>query len=135
MWSEDLHWAWKLREQKRKRDEIKNSTNPSVLESKELFELYATDLGQEIEMEQTPLNLITKEKWNINIERMYVEKKYLWSGSEYLLTCQSVAHRMQNVLDGRSCNWSVALSVSLKTCLDVMHITFGSQVTYSHQLW
>lgn len=62
MWSEDLHWAWKLREQKRKRDEIKNSTNPSVLESKELFELYATDLGQEIEMEQTPLNLITKEK-------------------------------------------------------------------------
>ena len=133
MWSEDLHWAWKLREQKRKQDEIKNSTNPSVLESKELFELYATDLGQEIEMEQTPLNLITKEKWNINIERMYVEKKYLWSGSEYLLTCQSVAHRMQNVLDGRSCNWSVAFSVSLKTCLDVMHITFGSQVTY--QLW
>ena len=62
MWSEDLHWAWKLREQKRKQDEIKNSTNPSVLESKELFELYATDLGQEIEMEQTPLNLITKEK-------------------------------------------------------------------------
>lgn len=62
MWSEDLHWAWKLREHKRKQDEIKNSTNPSVLESKELFELYATDLGQEIEMEQTPLNLITKEK-------------------------------------------------------------------------
>lgn len=62
MWSEDLHWAWKLREQKRKQDETKNSTNPSVLESKELFELYATDLGQEIEMEQTPLNLITKEK-------------------------------------------------------------------------
>nr|XP_058959358.1 tetratricopeptide repeat protein 33-like [Pocillopora verrucosa] len=62
MWSEDLHWAWKLREQKRKQDEIKNSTNPSVLESKELFELYATDLGQEIEMEQTSLNLITKEK-------------------------------------------------------------------------
>ena len=62
MWSEDLHWAWKLREQKMKQDEIKNSTNPSVLESKELFELYATDLGQEIEMEQTPLNLITKEK-------------------------------------------------------------------------
>lgn len=62
MWSEDLHWAWKLREQTRKQDEIKYSTNPSVLESKELFELYATDLGQEIEMEQTPLNLITKEK-------------------------------------------------------------------------
>lgn len=62
MWTEDLHWAWKLRDQKRKQDENKNGRNLPEQESKELLELYASDLEQEKEMERTSMNLITKEK-------------------------------------------------------------------------
>lgn len=62
MWTEDLLWAWKLRDQKRKQDENKNGRNLPEQESKELLELYASDLEQEKEMERTSMNLITKEK-------------------------------------------------------------------------
>lgn len=46
MWTEDLQWAWKLRDQKWKQDKD-NSNSISTQESKELLELYAEDLEQD----------------------------------------------------------------------------------------
>ena len=45
MWTEDLHWAWKLREEKRKQEKDNNSR--STQDTKELQELYAEDLEQD----------------------------------------------------------------------------------------
>lgn len=48
MWTEDLHWAWKLRDQKRQQDKEKLDST-STQQSKELSELYAADLDTETE--------------------------------------------------------------------------------------
>ena len=48
MWTEDLHWAWKLRDQKRQQDKEKLDSI-STQHSKELSELYAADLDTETE--------------------------------------------------------------------------------------
>ncbi|XP_020623707.1 tetratricopeptide repeat protein 33-like [Orbicella faveolata] len=46
MWTEDLHWAWKLRDQKRKQEKD-NSSSRSIQDTQELQELYAEDLDQD----------------------------------------------------------------------------------------
>ena len=51
MWTEDLHWAWKLRDQKRQQDKEKLDTI-STQHSKELSELYAADLDTETEKDE-----------------------------------------------------------------------------------
>lgn len=50
MWTEDLKWAWKLRDQKRKQAK-EDQNSQSTQESKELLELYAADLEHENDME------------------------------------------------------------------------------------
>ncbi|CAH3014514.1 unnamed protein product [Porites evermanni] len=51
MWTEDLHWAWKLRDQKRQQDKEKLDSI-STQHSKELSELYAADLDTETEKDE-----------------------------------------------------------------------------------
>lgn len=51
MWTEDLHWAWKLRDQKRQQDKEKLDSI-STQQSKELLELYAADLDTETEKDE-----------------------------------------------------------------------------------
>lgn len=51
MWTEDLHWAWKLRDQKRQQDKEKLDSI-STQHSKELSELYAADLDTETEKDK-----------------------------------------------------------------------------------
>lgn len=51
MWTEDLHWAWKLRDQKRQQDKEKLDSI-STQHSKELSELYAADLDTEAEKDE-----------------------------------------------------------------------------------
>ncbi|KAL9983492.1 hypothetical protein ACROYT_G005675 [Oculina patagonica] len=50
MWTEDLKWAWKLRDQKRKQDK-EDQNCQSAQESRELLELYAADLEHENDIE------------------------------------------------------------------------------------
>ena len=50
MWIEDLHWAWKLRDQKRKQEKDNNNSR-STQDTEELWELYAEDLEQENDFE------------------------------------------------------------------------------------
>lgn len=50
MWTEDLHWAWKLRDEKRKQEKD-NSNSTSIQDTIELRELYAEDLGQDNDFE------------------------------------------------------------------------------------
>lgn len=50
MWTEDLHWAWKLRDQNRKQEKD-NSNSRSTQDTRELQELYAEDLGQDNDVE------------------------------------------------------------------------------------
>lgn len=47
MCTEDLHWAWKLRDQKRQQ-ERKHCNSASTQESKELLELYAADIEDDM---------------------------------------------------------------------------------------
>ena len=49
MWTEDLHWAWKLRDQKRKQE--KDDNTRSTQDTKELQELYTEDLEQDNDFE------------------------------------------------------------------------------------
>ena len=51
MWTEDLHWAWKLSDQKRQQDKEKLDSI-STQHSKELSELYAADLDTEAEKDE-----------------------------------------------------------------------------------
>ncbi|KAM7449166.1 Tetratricopeptide repeat protein 33 [Porites harrisoni] len=51
MWTEDLHWAWKLRDQKRQQDKEKLDSI-STQHSKELSELYTADLDTETEKDE-----------------------------------------------------------------------------------
>jgi len=51
MWTEDLHWAWKLRDQKRQQDKEKLDSI-STQHSKERLELYAADLDTETEKDE-----------------------------------------------------------------------------------
>lgn len=51
MWTEDLHWAWKLRDQKRQQDKEKLDSI-STQHRKELSELYAADLDTEAEKDE-----------------------------------------------------------------------------------
>lgn len=51
MWTEDLHWAWKLRDQKRQQDKEKLDSI-STQHSKELSELYAADVDTETEKDE-----------------------------------------------------------------------------------
>lgn len=51
MWTEDLHWAWKLRDQKRQQDKEKLDSI-STQQSKELSELYAADVDTETEKDE-----------------------------------------------------------------------------------
>ena len=51
MWTEDLHWAWKLRDQKRQQDKEKLDSI-STQHSKELSELYTADLDAETEKDE-----------------------------------------------------------------------------------
>ena len=51
MWTEDLHWAWKLRDQKRQQDKEKRDSI-STQHSKELSELSAADLDTETEKDE-----------------------------------------------------------------------------------
>ena len=47
MWTEDLHWAWKLRDQKRQQEREKINSATSQ-ESQELLEFYAADLENDL---------------------------------------------------------------------------------------
>lgn len=60
-WTEDLHWAWKLRDEKRKQEED-NCNSRSTQDTKELQELYAEDLEQDNDFEASIL------KCNVNKE-------------------------------------------------------------------
>lgn len=51
MWTEDLHWAWKLRDEKRQQDKEKLDSI-STQHSKELSELYTADLDTETEKDE-----------------------------------------------------------------------------------
>ena len=51
MWKEDLHWAWKLRDQKRKQEKENYMNSRSTQETKEYLELYAEDLEQDNDFE------------------------------------------------------------------------------------
>ena len=51
MWTEDLHWAWKLRDQKRQQDKEKLDSI-STPHSKELSGLYTADLDTETEKDE-----------------------------------------------------------------------------------
>ena len=61
-WTEDLHWAWKLRDEKRKQEEDKICNSRSTQDTKELQELYAEDLEQDNDFEASIL------KCNVNKE-------------------------------------------------------------------
>ena len=61
IWTEDLQWAWKLRDQKRKQDKD-NSNSTSTQESKELLELYAEDLEQDNDFEASILKCNHKKE-------------------------------------------------------------------------
>ena len=65
MWTEDLHWAWKLRDQKRQQDKEKLDSI-STHHSKELSELYAADLDTETEKDEfvKKTNSIKEESLN-----------------------------------------------------------------------
>lgn len=51
MWTEDLHWAWKLRDEKRQQDKEKLDSI-STQHSKELSELYTADIDTETEKDE-----------------------------------------------------------------------------------
>ena len=51
MWTEDLHWAWKLRDQKRQQNKEKLDSI-STQHSKERSELYTADLDTETEKDE-----------------------------------------------------------------------------------
>ena len=51
MWTEDLHWAWKLRDEKRQQEKEKLDSI-STQHSKELSELYTADLDTETEKDE-----------------------------------------------------------------------------------
>ena len=51
MWTEDLHWAWKLRDQKRQQNKEKLDSI-STQHSKERLELYTADLDTETEKDE-----------------------------------------------------------------------------------
>ena len=61
MWTEDLHWAWKLRDQKRQQDKEKLDSI-STQHSKELSELYAADLDTETEKDEFVQKQTTSRK-------------------------------------------------------------------------
>ncbi|CAH3124160.1 unnamed protein product [Porites lobata] len=65
MWTEDLHWAWKLRDQKRQQDKEKLDSI-STQHSKELSELYTADLDTETEKDEfvKKTNSIKEESLN-----------------------------------------------------------------------
>lgn len=65
MWTEDLHWAWKLRDQKRQQDKEKLDSI-STQHSKELLELYTADLDTETEKDEfvKKTNSIKEESLN-----------------------------------------------------------------------
>ena len=61
MWTEDLHWAWKLRDQKRKQEKD-NSNSRSTQDTKELQELYTEDLEQDNDFEASILKCSVKKE-------------------------------------------------------------------------
>ena len=61
MWTEDLHWAWKLRDQKRQQDKEKLDSI-STQHSKELSELYAAGLDTETEKDEFVKKQTTSRK-------------------------------------------------------------------------
>ena len=61
MWTEDLHWAWKLRDEKRQQDKEKLDSI-STQHSKELSELYAADLDTETEKDEFVKKQTTSRK-------------------------------------------------------------------------
>ena len=61
MWTEDLHWASKLRDQKRQQDKEKLDSI-STQHSKELSELYAADLDTETEKDEFVKQQTTSRK-------------------------------------------------------------------------
>lgn len=65
MWTEDLHWAWKLRDQKRQQEKEKLDSI-STQHSKELSELYTADLDTETEKDEfvKKTNSIKEESLN-----------------------------------------------------------------------
>lgn len=49
MWTDDLRWAWKLRDQKRQQEKENSECNSKTTEkNKEVWKMYAADLGSEI---------------------------------------------------------------------------------------
>ena len=61
MWTEDLHWAWKLRDEKRKQEKD-NSNSRSTQDTKELQALYAEDLRQDSDFEASIRCNVKKEQ-------------------------------------------------------------------------
>ncbi|XP_068709651.1 tetratricopeptide repeat protein 33-like [Montipora foliosa] len=48
MWTEDLHWAWKLRDQKRQKEKQDGNCNSTATEEeKKLWKIYAADITNE----------------------------------------------------------------------------------------
>lgn len=60
MWTEDLRWAWKLRDQKRKLEKEAQKSQ-STQQSNEQLELYAADLEHENDTEPSILNKSVKD--------------------------------------------------------------------------
>ena len=48
MWTEDLHWAWKLRDEKRQKEKQDGKCNSAATEEdKKLWKIYAADITNE----------------------------------------------------------------------------------------
>lgn len=56
-----MHWAWKLRDQKRRQDRDNSCENLPAQESKELLELYAAELEHGNKMETAGMKFNNKE--------------------------------------------------------------------------
>jgi len=61
LWREDLLWAWKLRNQKRQQ-EREECDSTTTQESRELLELYAADLENDLVKDETTILARNKEK-------------------------------------------------------------------------
>ena len=63
MWTEDLHWAWKLRDEKWRTERADCKCNSiTTQEHQELLELYAADFENDIGKDKAALPKCSKEE-------------------------------------------------------------------------
>ena len=62
MWTDDLHWAWRLRDQQQQQERVDCECKPlTSQENKELLELYVADLGNNILEDKAAIPNTTNE--------------------------------------------------------------------------